>query len=115
MTSDTTSQARANHNGSPCPRWCTSNHQQVTAHFSDAMVNDWPEPRVQVLKDGWGADGDVMVTFGAGDGLLTARPAEAAGLAAVLEALEELVRYEPSRLREYAAQVRAAAAIALEA
>lgn len=125
MSSDTTAAAaRANRDGSQCPPWCTSDHDRVlvagtdiymSVHRSDPIVNNYPEPRVRVTQDGQPGSCRQKVSMLAGNGFVSVDLDNADDLADLLDGLEDLVRFEPSRLRLYADQIRAAAAIARDA
>ena len=115
--------ARANRHGGPCPDWCAVDHEKVVdgergtvidAHYS-APVNPGALPWDVTVKlrqhaDRFGQEGSAQVELIRIRDLVLLDPRDAGALAGLLDALADC---PPSRLRELADEVSAAASIAL--
>jgi len=113
--------ARANRHGSPCPPWCTVDHAKVTdaergtvidSHYSAPMTSGglpWDVTvKVHQHASRYG-QGTPQVELIRISDLVLLGPGDADALAGLLDALADC---PPERLRELAAEVRAAASIA---
>lgn len=111
MTSSDTQEIRASRDGDPCPAWCDVDHHTrssaVPIHIGHVSAPAAWNAYVQLVAHPWAARPEVWATTVHGYAAVSLH--QAGDLARLLE---ELADVEPARLREMAAEVRAAAATA---
>jgi|SRR5581483_1104865 len=112
---------RANRHGSPCPPWCSVDHAKVIdeqrgsvtdTHYSDPAEPGAPwdvKVKLRQHSDGYRPECKPQVELIRICDIVLLDHPDAASLAGILEALADA---GPARLRELAAEVRAAAVVA---
>jgi hypothetical protein len=123
MSSDTT--VRMNRQGSPCPPWCTRDHDEElypgassATHSSAYAAGSVPfGPRAWVIADGntYKFTAPMPPKVGASAGTGAAYFAELGNAEELAMLIEQLAECQPEELRALAAAVRAAAATARNA